>query len=924
MKRFIPYVILLISSALPAAAFTPNGDGIYAVFDVSYFETSELETIDVEFTVQLLYDHSPVTCANFIGLASGELAWYNFETRQVETNHPYFDGLVFHRVVPNFVIQTGSPDGSGGDGPGWQLPDEMHPDLNHVSGGVVSMANASSGQGGSPNSGGSQFFITMVQFDHTQGQLDALNGRHSIFGFIIEGSDVTQAINRTPIQGTRPIVDVVINSVTILKQGAAANAWDPSLYWVAPTFSNHEVVVTNDPEDFDNDPDTDPIRVLRANWQRDKDSQYFFDDSNNLETWRTSFFDRTEAEDSLESLFIEGEVGLNGRHFYRLLEAALPELPNLEGEQIIVNFDPIEIDEDFVNYLPEQLTIDFYDQLEGGFELQRSDNTNMRVIGSVNGYRMFPLGDRSQIEMNLNFFSNMQAYLDYETPNSGSVYVFYPGGRREGSIATGTFTLGAGNDRRVPLNKDGTGLVLTLVTTPDNGSESVTTTTTLDVWDNFSEVELNDNFEGGYSIELSNSEFIQTGRLLYQWMDLGDRTVVILDFDIVQDMQVQLSGPDASSGSIEVYFPVSDTIESGTFTSGPGNPRPDSIDQTGNKLVLNLELTGSGPEPLQSSMDIDFYDATTGAFVAERTDSDADQFGEVLEYAWFNNNGRIRVDLQYDTVPAMQAYLTFSSQDEAGTGSGSAEVHYPNFGQVIPANFIFTVGGGSTRPEPLDKTGTQLVLEFGEETFNVLTIDLTDTNTGIYEIERQDSPARPTGVVLSYNWTERSNGTELVDITFERLPPMQIVLTPTPGSAVGEAVVLFIESGEVNTIGYSVGPASAPLISINQAGKKLTVDLETSDTNQLTDSFAVNFRDIATGDWLRNRQTSDTVDTGAVEFYEWFEKTGYDQVNVLFDFFLDTQIFLDYTNATSGTASVFFITGQNIESGTFTITDADP
>jgi len=139
------------------------------------------------FTVQLFEERAPTTTKNFIDLAE----------------KGFYDGVIFHRVIPDFMIQGGDPTGTGRGGPGYTIRDEFHPDLKHTGPGVLSMANAG------PNTGGSQFFIT----------LDAtpwLDGKHAIFGEVTEGMDVVEAIGTTPTaRGDRPVEDVVMESVTI-------------------------------------------------------------------------------------------------------------------------------------------------------------------------------------------------------------------------------------------------------------------------------------------------------------------------------------------------------------------------------------------------------------------------------------------------------------------------------------------------------------------------------------------------------------------------------------------------------------------------------------------------------------------------------------------------------------------------------------
>lgn len=163
-------------------------EGIYAKFD----------TTKGDILVQLHHDKTPGTVGNFIALAQGDL-----ENKAKEQGTPYYNGLKFHRVIPDFMIQGGDPQGTGSGGPGYKFDDEFHEDLRHDGPGVLSMANAG------PGTNGSQFFITHIATPW-------LDDKHTVFGKVIEGQDVVDAI----AQGD------VINSVTILREGAAANSFN--------------------------------------------------------------------------------------------------------------------------------------------------------------------------------------------------------------------------------------------------------------------------------------------------------------------------------------------------------------------------------------------------------------------------------------------------------------------------------------------------------------------------------------------------------------------------------------------------------------------------------------------------------------------------------------------------------------------------
>ena len=149
---------------------------------------AEFDTSMGSFKIELYNDKAPLTVGNFIKLV----------------DRGFYNGLIFHRVIPGFMIQTGCPHGTGYGGPGYTIQDEFHPDLKHDSKGVVSMANT-----GQPNTGGSQFFITVTPTPW-------LDGKHTIFGRVIEGMNVVEKISKVQTdRNDKPLKDVVINSITI-------------------------------------------------------------------------------------------------------------------------------------------------------------------------------------------------------------------------------------------------------------------------------------------------------------------------------------------------------------------------------------------------------------------------------------------------------------------------------------------------------------------------------------------------------------------------------------------------------------------------------------------------------------------------------------------------------------------------------------
>lgn len=163
---------------------------------------AEFVTTEGSFTVRLFDEETPNTVANFVGLAEGTKEWTDPRTRQKVTQ-PYYDGIVFHRVIDGFMIQGGDPLGQGIGGPGYEFADEFHPSLRHAKAGMLSMANRG------PNTNGGQFFITLAATPH-------LDNRHSVFGEVVEGMDVVRRIGSTPTgRQDRPVKDIVIQTVKI-------------------------------------------------------------------------------------------------------------------------------------------------------------------------------------------------------------------------------------------------------------------------------------------------------------------------------------------------------------------------------------------------------------------------------------------------------------------------------------------------------------------------------------------------------------------------------------------------------------------------------------------------------------------------------------------------------------------------------------
>jgi len=163
-------------------------DGIYVKFT----------TPKGEILAELTYKQTPGTVANFVALAEGSL-----ENKAKPQGNPYYNGLKFHRVIPDFMIQGGDPNGTGTGGPGYQFEDEFHPELKHDTPGILSMANSG------PGTNGSQFFITHIETPW-------LDNKHTIFGKVIEGQEVVNNIAEGDTMDT----------LSIIRQGSDAEAWN--------------------------------------------------------------------------------------------------------------------------------------------------------------------------------------------------------------------------------------------------------------------------------------------------------------------------------------------------------------------------------------------------------------------------------------------------------------------------------------------------------------------------------------------------------------------------------------------------------------------------------------------------------------------------------------------------------------------------
>lgn len=198
-------IILLLSAALLTSCKSNHlgdlGDGLYAA----------MSTNKGEIVLKLEYDKTPVTVANFVTLAEGT----NPFVSEAYKGKNYYDGLSFHRVIKDFMIQGGDPTGTGSGSPGYRFADEFVDSLKHDRKGVLSMANAG------PKTNGSQFFITHAPTPW-------LDGRHTVFGEVARGLEVVDSIAGVPVSenGNKPVDPVIMEKVEIIRKGRAAKDFD--------------------------------------------------------------------------------------------------------------------------------------------------------------------------------------------------------------------------------------------------------------------------------------------------------------------------------------------------------------------------------------------------------------------------------------------------------------------------------------------------------------------------------------------------------------------------------------------------------------------------------------------------------------------------------------------------------------------------
>lgn len=200
--RKLSFLLLAIVAAVISSCndkYPDLKDGIYA----------EIITNKGTVVAELFYEQTPMTVGNFISLAEGT----NTMVDSIYKGKKYYNGITFHRVIKDFMIQTGDPKGNGAGGPGYKFPDEIVDSLTHKSKGILSMANAG------PGTNGSQFFITLKETPW-------LNGKHTVFGEVVIGQEVVDSIGTAPVDGSKPKSTISMTEVNIIRKGKEAKAFD--------------------------------------------------------------------------------------------------------------------------------------------------------------------------------------------------------------------------------------------------------------------------------------------------------------------------------------------------------------------------------------------------------------------------------------------------------------------------------------------------------------------------------------------------------------------------------------------------------------------------------------------------------------------------------------------------------------------------
>ena len=282
MKSITAVLGILLASSSWCQAATPSVPGLFAVFNTHHGT----------FTCQLYFERAPRTVANFVSLVEGSRPWVDFKNATVATE-PFYHQTTFHRVIKGFMIQGGSRDGTGTDGPGYRFRDEIHQDLKHHRAGILSMAKTAQ-----PHTNGSQFFVTLAPTPW-------LDGIHSVFGAVIEGQAVVDQVGASDTDPRdRPLEPQRLQSIEIIRRGNDAQRFaTQSLNQGLPRLRGVPLAVVRQGSDF------------KLEWAALENHSYHAFFSADFETWGV------QTLGALGSVSIESFIRNSHSHFFLFIES---------------------------------------------------------------------------------------------------------------------------------------------------------------------------------------------------------------------------------------------------------------------------------------------------------------------------------------------------------------------------------------------------------------------------------------------------------------------------------------------------------------------------------------------------------------------------------------------------------------------------
>jgi peptidyl-prolyl cis-trans isomerase A (cyclophilin A) len=392
-----PLLLFATIATLFANSLKAQEDGLFANFQTSMGMIR----------AQLEFEKAALTVSNFVGLIEGSQTALDLTNGKL-IQGGYFDNLTFHRTIPDFVIQGGSPAGNGQDGPGYSFQDEFHPDLTHNEPFVLSMANSGL------NTNGSQFFITVAATPW-------LNNVHSVFGKVVSGSEVATAASEVKTdQGSVPLTPIVIEKITIERVGAAAEAFQLDIAGLPQVgLRQPEWQISNN------------RYVLDVDFQ--KRSEYRVFSTSDLKTWTNQslgFFGETVPTVGADVTDI---VNNQPQGFFRFSEVLYP----------VVVFPPANVAsktlETFVTQINGSLNFTFTAGTMGTTKLGNNEpisfsNFLYRVDGPTRATLIVP--STHTIPFNL-----PQYTLNFASASTGTFVLNLPNAFPPGTIMSGTFTL---------------------------------------------------------------------------------------------------------------------------------------------------------------------------------------------------------------------------------------------------------------------------------------------------------------------------------------------------------------------------------------------------------------------------------------------------------------------------------------------------